>query len=940
MSTFTMLVNQMSAEGTLKENIRYLGRVLGEVIKDNEGEQTFSTIEAIRQVAVKFHRHGDEKFTEHLDGLLQDLTTSQTIAVVRAFSYFKHLVNIAEDLHSHYQTSLDESVESPGQLAHSIASIKSANLSLQEIEEFFKSALISPVLTAHPTEVQRKSLLDTERVISSLLANTSQRLSRQETERNSRMLYAAVTALWQTRMLRFDKLTVNNEIDNALTYYQLSLLDAIPELLQDIEHNIGSLFNKPDAEPYQLPSFLQMGSWIGGDRDGNPNVNASTLEMATQQQSTTVFDHYLRELNSLKVELSPTTRLVSVTPELTTLASASPDQSPHRQDEPYRLAVTAVLARLSKNYQQLTGAEVSPANDKILSSAYLPYSGAEEFLADLNVIAGSLIKNNGESLVYPRLGKLIKAVETFGFHLATIDLRQSSDVHEAVLRELFLSAGFSFDYSELTESEKVSVLLEELKQPRLLFSPFQTYSELLQSEMAVITKARALREKFGSHTIRHYIISHTETLSDLLEVALLQKEAGLLRGAWGSASVQMDLNIVPLFETIGDLRNAPKIMSEWLSLLGIRHLIRHQGNEQEVMLGYSDSNKDGGFLTSNWELYKAEVYLVELFSQAGVKLRLFHGRGGAVGRGGGPTYQAVMAQPLGTVNGQIRLTEQGEIIANKYSDPKVARRNLESLIAATIDASLFPQDQLPKDQRREYEMLMDQFSATAMESYRNLVYDTPGFADYFFSSTPISEIAELNIGSRPAARKSTQHIEDLRAIPWGFSWGQCRLLLSGWYGFGSAIDGYLSASQDEADDEADNARRIQTLRAMLADWPLFKTLISNMDMILAKTDLTIAACYSGLVEDEALRASIFTRIQKEHALTSRALNLILQSDVRLANNPVLADSIKNRLPYLDPLNHLQVALLKKYRAGETDVLIKRAIHLTINGIAAGLRNTG
>jgi phosphoenolpyruvate carboxylase len=936
MNTFSMLVDQMSAEVTLKENIRYLGRILGEVIKDNEGEKTYETIEAIRQAAVKFHRHGDENFTDNLDGLLKGLTTSQTIAVVRAFSYFKHLVNIAEDLNSHYQNRLDENIESPGQLAHSLACLKNAKLSLPEIEAFFQTALISPVLTAHPTEVQRKSLLDTERVISSLLANKSQLMSRQETERNSRMLYAAVTALWQTRMLRFDKLTVNNEIDNALSYYQLSLLDAIPELLQDIEQDIGSLFNKPDTERYHLPSFLQMGSWIGGDRDGNPNVNASTLALATQQQSTTVFDHYLKELTSLKVELSPTTRLVSVTPELAKLASASPDQSPHRQDEPYRLAVTAVLAHLSQNYQQLIGTEASASQDKILSVDYAPYSNAEAFLADLNVIADSLIKNNGELLVYPRLGKLIKAVETFGFHLATIDLRQSSDVHEAVLRELFLSAGFSFDYAELTEADKVNILLDELKQPRLLFSPFQTYSELLQSEMAVMTQARELRAKFGSRTIRHYIISHTETLSDLLEVALLQKEAGLLRGIWGSSSVQMDLNIVPLFETIGDLRNAPRIMSEWLSLLGIRHLIRYQGNEQEIMLGYSDSNKDGGFLTSNWELYKAEVYLVELFGQAGVKLRLFHGRGGAVGRGGGPTYQAIMAQPRGTVNGQIRLTEQGEIIANKFSDTKVARRNLESLIAATIDASLFPQDQLPKDQRRAYEMLMDQFSATAMAAYRDLVYETPGFAEYFFSSTPISEIAELNIGSRPASRKTTQRIEDLRAIPWGFSWGQCRLLLSGWYGFGSAIDSYLNASKDDLEKE----QRTQILRNMLADWPLFKTLISNMDMILAKSDLTIAACYSELVQDEALRKSIFERITHEHALTNQALNLILQNTERLANNPVLANSIKNRLPYLDPLNHLQVALIKKYRSGETDDLIKRAIHLTINGIAAGLRNTG
>jgi phosphoenolpyruvate carboxylase len=925
-----------SAETALKENIRYLGRILGEVIKDNEGEKTFEAIEAIRQSAVKFHREGDKEFTRKLDGLLKELTNSQTIAVARAFSYFKHLVNIAEDLYSNYQYRIEENLEAPGSVANSMRSFKDEKLNLKQIDDFFKTALISPVLTAHPTEVQRKSLLDTEQVISSLLANKTQLMSRQETEKNSRMLYAAVTALWQTRMLRFDKLTVDNEIDNALSYYRLSLLDAIPELLQDIEQDIGDMFGKTGTERYQLPSFLQMGSWIGGDRDGNPNVNAVTLESATIQQSTVAFEHYLREISSLRKELTPTTRLVNVSQELLDLASTSQDHSPHRQDEPYRLAIMAVMARLSLSFQTLIGNDASLHIENNLAENLKPYANADEFLADLNIIANSLIKNHGELLVYPRLGKLIKAVETFGFHLATIDLRQSSDVHEAVLTELFVNAGYSFDYAALSETEKVNILLEELRQPRLLFSPFQKYSDLLQTEMNVIRKAREMRAKFGNRTVRQYIISHTETMSDLLEVALLQKEAGLLRGSWGSASVEMELNIVPLFETIEDLRNAPKIMSEWLSLLGIRHLIRHQGKEQEIMLGYSDSNKDGGFLTSNWELYKAEVYLVELFDQADVRLRLFHGRGGAVGRGGGPTYQAIMAQPLGTVAGQIRLTEQGEIIANKFSDPKVARRNLESFVAATIDASLFPQDQLPQNQRRTYEMLMDQLSSTAMHAYRDLVYGTPNFAEYFFSSTPISEIADLNLGSRPASRKSTQRIEDLRAIPWGFSWGQCRLLLPGWYGFGSAIDDYLSASKDETEKE----QRIQVLRDMLTAWPLFKTLISNMDMILAKTDLIVAACYSELVLDDKLRATVFERIKKEHALTNQALNLILQNTQRLANNPTLANSIKSRLPYLDPLNHLQVALIKRHRSGETDVLVKRAIHLTINGIAAGLRNTG
>lgn len=599
-------------------------------------------------------------------------------------------------------------------------------------------------------------------------------------------------------------------------------------------------------------------------------------------------------------------------------------------DEPYRLALNGIYDRLIATCKQLL------PQLELRENVYqaVPYRHATDLLAELNVLVDSLKEFCGEALIYARLGKLIKAIETFRFHLATVDIRQSSDVHEAVIKELFNKTGYDFEYDELTEEEKIKTLLDELKQPRLLFSPYQQYSELMLSEIDVLNKARDIKQQFGNRTIKQYIISHTETLSDLLEVALLQKETGLLKGIWGSQKIQLALNIVPLFETIADLRNAPMIMGQWLSLLGIRYVLRNQGNEQEIMLGYSDSNKDGGFLTSNWELYKAEVSLVELFSQAKIKLRLFHGRGGTVGRGGGPTYQAIMAQPSGTVDAQIRLTEQGEIIANKYADPKVDRQHLETLLAATMDATLLPDNALRPEKRRTFEVVMEDLSTTAMTSYRSLVYETPGFADYFFNATPISEIAELNIGSRPATRKLTRRIEDLRAIPWGFSWGQCRLLLPGWYGLGSAINQYLH--QDESAYES----RLKNLQEMLAVWPLFKTLIANVDMVLAKTDLVVARHYAYLVADKQLRENIFRRIEAEYELTTQALNLLQGCTERLNSNPTLAYSIRNRLPYLDPLNHLQVELIKRYRAGETDEKLKLAIQLTINGIAAGLRNTG
>lgn len=914
----------------LKDNIRYLGRVLGQAILQKEGQETYDLIENIRKSAVKFHRENDQQASLLLEQYLKQLSPVQTVCVVRAFSYFKHLVNIAEDLYTQQITRLNEDNLAPGMLAHSVDKISAHELPFETIDAFFKDALVSPVLTAHPTEVQRKSVLDIEHTIASLLAERGNLLSKKELERNHLLIEGAICSLWQTRILRFSKLTVVNEIENALSYYKTTFLEVIPEILQDFERDLSAIYQPKTGEPYALPSFLHMGSWIGGDRDGNPFVNGDTLLQAIDLQASAVFKYYLKELDALRRELAVSSRLIAIDEAVLALSQHSRDQSSHRLDEPYRLALNGIYDRLLATVRQL----VPNLELKDAASDCTSYANASDLLSDLNTLIQSLKRNKGDNLIYPRLGKLTKAIETFGFHLATIDIRQSSDVHEAVIKELFHKAGYDFNYDELTEEEKVTTLLDELKQPRLLFSAFQQYSELVHSEIGVLNQAREIRLQFGQHAIRQYIISHTETLSDLLEVALLQKEAGLLRGIWGSQKIQVDLNIVPLFETIADLRHAPLIMGQWLSLLGIRHVLRYQSNEQEIMLGYSDSNKDGGFLTSNWELYKAEISLVELFSQAKIKLRLFHGRGGTVGRGGGPTYQAIMAQPHGTVDGQIRLTEQGEIIANKYADPKIGRQHLETLIAAMIDASLFPQDEIEPQKRRAFEGVMETLSATAMTTYRSLVYETPGFANYFFGATPIAEIAELNLGSRPAARKSTRRIEDLRAIPWGFSWGQCRLLLPGWYGLGSAIHQYIHL------DEDGRASRIQTLKEMMACWPLFKTLIANVDMVLAKTDLVVARHYAHLLEDRELREGIFGRISHEHALTTEALNLLQDTTERLSSNPTLANSIRNRLPYLDPLNHLQVEMIQRYRRGETDEKLKIAIHLTINGIAAGLRNTG
>jgi phosphoenolpyruvate carboxylase len=929
-------------DAPLKEDIRLLGRLLGNVLREQEGEAVFHVVETIRQTAVRFRRESDTQAGAELNKLLKKLTRDQSISVVRAFSYFSHLANIAEDQHHNRRRRahlLAGSAPQQGSIAYALAKLDDAGVSGSTVRKFFKDALIAPVLTAHPTEVQRKSILDAEREIARLLAERDYPMAPKELAENTQLLHAYVATLWQTRMLRYSKLTVADEIENALSYYRITFLRELPALYDDIESEIAAQFpQRHAAESRDMPAFVQMGSWIGGDRDGNPNVNAGTMQLALVRQSTAILDFYLDETHALGAELSISTLLTAVSPGLQALADASPDQSPHRSDEPYRRALIGLYARLAATARTLGAAHV--LRQEVGSAA--PYAAAAEFTADLQVLVDSLKEHHGAVLIKPRLATLKRASEIFGFHLATLDMRQSSDVHERILAELFARAKVEQNYATLPEQQKIELLLSELDKPRLLHSPYLGYSAETESELTILRAAREIRHRYGDRAIRNYIISHTETVSDLLEVLLLQKETGLLRVEWDQASGQsmkaeMELMVIPLFETIPDLRCAADIMQSFMALPQARRLIASQGDLQEVMLGYSDSNKDGGFLTSNWELYKAETRLVELFDRAGVKLRLFHGRGGTVGRGGGPSYEAILAQPTGTVNGQIRLTEQGEIIASKFSNPEIGRRNLELLVAATLEASLtHPAEGKHAKKLAGFERAMEELSERAYRAYRDLVYETPGFTDYFFAATPIAEIAELNIGSRPASRKSTRRIEDLRAIPWGFSWGQCRLLLPGWYGFGSAVSSWLN----EDGDAKEQKKRLALLRAMYKEWPFFATLLSNMDMVLAKTDFAVASRYAELVPDRKLRNSIFKRIVEEHERAVTTLTAITGAKDRLANNPLLARSIKNRFAYLDPLNHLQVELIKRHRAATSDERVRRGIHLSINGIAAGLRNTG
>ncbi|HEU6441740.1 MAG TPA: phosphoenolpyruvate carboxylase [Microvirga sp.] len=913
----------------LRDDIRLLGRLLGDTIREQEGEAVFEIVERIRQTSIRFHRDEDETARRELETILNSLSRGRTNQIIRAYSYFSHLANIAEDQH-HVRRSRAHAMAGAhamsapepreGTLARALKLAQEAGVGQETLRAFFASALVCPVLTAHPTEVRRKSTIDREMEISQVLAQRDRHVLTPEEEiASEEALRRAILTLWQTSILRRNRLKVIDEVVNGLSYYDYTFFKELPRVYASLEDQLAAV--DPVWQSVEIPSFLRMGSWIGGDRDGNPFVTEDALRQALLLQSKHAIGFYLEELHCLGGELSLDERYVNASEQLYELAKTSPDHSLHRQGEPYRRAITGMYARLAATASSFGHQDV--ARHAVGDAP--AYESAEEFGGDLSVLHRSLVSNGSGALARGRLRRLRRAVDVFGFHLASLDLRQNSDVHQRVVGELFEKAAPGTAYETLSEEQRVALLLEELRTPRLLTSPYLDYSQETASELAIVHGAAQAHRRYGRAAVPNYVISKASDPSDVLEVALLLKEAGLLRPHEGDMAV----NIVPLFETIADLRECGRVMADLFALPDYMRLLRSRGQVQEVMLGYSDSNKDGGFLTSGWELYKAEIELIEVFKHHGVALRLFHGRGGSVGRGGGPSYQAILAQPGGAVQGAIRITEQGEVIAGKYSNSDLGRRNLEILAAATLEASLLHSGQsAPRD---EYLNAMEELSESAYRAYRALVYETEGFERYFWESTVIGEIANLNIGSRPASRANSRRIEDLRAIPWVFGWAQCRLMLPGWYGFGSAVNVYLEKHPDTG---------LGLLREMYREWPFFQALLSNMDMVLAKSNIAIASRYSKLVEDEALRQAIFPRLRREWEASIERLLVITEQQSLLDKNPLLARSIRNRFPYLDPLNHLQIELLKRHRSGDADEQVVQGIHLSINGIATGLRNSG
>ncbi|HTX95251.1 MAG TPA: phosphoenolpyruvate carboxylase [Mycobacterium sp.] len=917
---------QVGREATepMRADIRLLGTILGDTVREQNGREVFHLVERARVESFRVRRSEIDR--AEMARMFKGIEIGRAIPVIRAFSHFALLANVAEDIHRERRHAIRVAAGEPPQdssLAATYAKLDGAQLDSATIAEALQGALVSPVITAHPTETRRRTVFVTQHRITQLMRLHAEGHTETDAGRNIEAeLRRQVLTLWQTALIRLSRLQITDEIEVGLRYYPAAFFKVVPQVNAEVRDALRARW--PDAGLLAGP-ILQPGSWIGGDRDGNPNVTADVVRLATGSAAFTALAHYLAELTALEQELSMSARLVSVSPQLAELAEGCREVA--RADEPYRRAVRVIRARLTATAAQIL--DWRPQHELDLGLAPYPTSG--QLQADLDTIDASLRAHGSALLADDRLALLREGVRVFGFHLCGLDMRQNSDVHEDVVAELLAWAGVHPDYRSLPEEQRVALLAGELSTRRPLVGDRGQLSELARGELGVVRAAAEAVERYGPAAVPNYVISMCRSVSDVLEAAILLKEAGLLDAS--GPKPYCPVGISPLFETIADLHHGAAIMQAMLELPLYRAVVDARGGCQEVMLGYSDSNKDGGYLAANWAVYRAELALVEAARKAGVRLRLFHGRGGTVGRGGGPSYQAILAQPPGAVNGSLRLTEQGEVIAAKYAEPQTARRNLESLVAATLESTLLDVEGLGDAAEPAYAVL-DEVAALAQRAYVELVHDTPGFVEYFMASTPVSEIGSLNIGSRPTSRKPTASIADLRAIPWVLAWSQSRVMLPGWYGTGSAFEQWIKSGPES------ETERILVLRDLYQRWPFFASVLSNMAQVLAKSDLGLAARYAELVADEALRRRVFDKIVDEHQRTIAMHKLITGQDDLLADNPALARSVFNRFPYLEPLNHLQVELLRRYRSGDDDELVQRGILLTMNGLASALRNSG
>lgn len=898
--TIKKLESSMNKE-IINEEIELLTKLLEEATEKMTSKETFLKIKYIKDLA---NNNDYEKL--YLE--IEKLNDEEIDIVARFFSILPLLINISEDVDLAYEINYKNNVneEYLGKISKTIDDVSK----LSNAKDILEKVNVVPVLTAHPTQVQRKSMLDLNNKIHNLLRkHRDVKLGLINKEKWHNELKKYVEIIMQTDIIREKKLKVTNEISNVMEYYHTSLIDAITNLTikyRKLANDKGIKLDKSTP--------ITMGMWIGGDRDGNPYVTADTLKIAANLQFDVIVNYYEEKLDELYRSYSMSSSLVNTSIKLKELANQSGDNSEFREKEYYRKAIFEIKTKL-KNTKYYFNEKINNEDGKF-------YKTSQEFLADLLIVKESLEENCGYVMIDGDFEQLIQAVKIFGFYLASIDLRQDSSVHEECVAELLKSANVVSNYSDLTEEDKCKILLNQLtNEPRLLSSTNVKKSELLVKELTILKTARELKDKLGDEIIKQSIISHTTSVSDLLELAVMLKEVNLIDKDFSR------IQIVPLFETIEDLDNSVAIMENYLALDVVKTWINSNNNYQEIMLGYSDSNKDGGYLSSGWTLYKAQNNLADVGDRNNVNITFFHGRGGTVGRGGGPSYEAIISQPLRSINDKIRITEQGEVIGTKYGNKDAAYYNLETMISATIDRMIGSIDRTNK--KSEYTAIIDEIVSTSYNVYRNLVFENNDFYNYFFEATPIKEISSLNIGSRPAARKVITEIGGLRAIPWVFSWSQNRVMLPGWYGVGSAFKQYIDKDKNN----------IKILQEIYQKWPFFRSLLSNVDMVLSKTDMTIAREYANLSNNENTK-KVFDIIYNEWQLTKKVILQIENNKELLADNEYLKYSLKNRLPYFNTLNYIQIELIKRERANEILESYQQIIHTTINGIATGLRNSG
>ncbi|HGK3110806.1 TPA: phosphoenolpyruvate carboxylase [Streptococcus pneumoniae] len=889
-----------SNKSVVQEEVLILTELLEDITKNMLAPETFEKIIQLKELSTQEDYQG-------LNSLVTSLSNDEMVYISRYFSILPLLINISEDVDLAYEINHQNNIDQDylGKLSTTIKLVAEKENAVEILEHLN----VVPVLTAHPTQVQRKSMLDLTNHIHSLLRKYRDvKLGLINKDKWYNDLRRYIEIIMQTDMIREKKLKVTNEITNAMEYYNSSFLKAVPHLTTEYKRLAQAHgLNLKQAKP------ITMGMWIGGDRDGNPFVTAKTLKQSALTQCEVIMNYYDKKIYQLYREFSLSTSIVNVSKQVREMARQSKDNSIYREKELYRRALFDIQSKIQATKTYLI-------EDEEVGTRY---ETANDFYKDLIAIRDSLLENKGESLISGDFVELLQAVEIFGFYLASIDMRQDSSVYEACVAELLKSAGIHSRYSELSEEEKCDLLLKELEEdPRILSATHAEKSELLAKELAIFKTARVLKDKLGDDVIRQTIISHATSLSDMLELAILLKEVGLVD------TERARVQIVPLFETIEDLDHSEETMRKYLSLSLAKKWIDSRNNYQEIMLGYSDSNKDGGYLSSCWTLYKAQQQLTAIGDEFGVKVTFFHGRGGTVGRGGGPTYEAITSQPLKSIKDRIRLTEQGEVIGNKYGNKDAAYYNLEMLVSAAINR-MITQKKSDTNTPNRYEAIMDQVVNRSYDVYRDLVFGNEHFYDYFFESSPIKAISSFNIGSRPAARKTITEIGGLRAIPWVFSWSQSRVMFPGWYGVGSSFKEFINK----------NPENIAILRDMYQNWPFFQSLLSNVDMVLSKSNMNIAFEYAKLCEDEQVKA-IYETILNEWQVTKNVILAIEGHDELLADNPYLKASLDYRMPYFNILNYIQLELIKRQRRGELSSDQERLIHITINGIATGLRNSG